>query len=100
MNNLDYLEGYRDPEAYDLEDGAYDADVPLTEQLAREMGSPLLDLACGTGTMAVRMALQGYSVTGLDIVPMLIDWAAQKAASQQASIEWKVADARTFRLDK
>jgi hypothetical protein len=30
MIEYDYLEGYRDPQAYDLEDGGYDADYPLT----------------------------------------------------------------------
>src|SRR5690349_17487376 len=30
-----YLEGYRDAQAYDVEEGDYDADYPLTEQLAR-----------------------------------------------------------------
>lgn len=28
----EYLEGYRDAEAYDVEEGGYDADYPLTEQ--------------------------------------------------------------------
>lgn len=30
----EYLEGYRDAQAYDLEEGGYDADYPLTVQLA------------------------------------------------------------------
>ena len=102
MRMLDYdpLEGYRNPQAYDLEDAGYVADRPLTEQLARALGSPLLDLACGTGTMAIYLAQQGYQVTGLDIIPEMIEWAAQKAASQGVSVEWVVADARAFHLQK
>ena len=100
MVEYDYLEGYRDPQAYDVADGGYDADVPLTEQLARSLGGPLLDLACGTGTMAIRLAQQGYQVTGVDIIPEMIEWAAQKAVSQAVSIDWVVADARTFHLGK
>jgi len=100
MLDYDPLEGYRDAQAYDLEDGDYVADVPLTEQLARTLGGPLLDLACGTGTMALRLAAQGYPVTGLDIVPEMIEWASQKAAAQGISVEWVVADARTFHLQK
>jgi len=96
----EYLEGYKDAQGYDLEDGGYDADYPLTEQLARECGDPLLDLACGTGTMAIRMAALSYQVTGVDIIPEMIDWATQKAAKQDVSIEWVVADARTFDLRK
>lgn len=100
MLENDYLEGYRDPQTYDVEEGDYDADYPLTEQLTRELGGPLLDLACGTGTMALRFAAQGYQVTGVDIIPEMIAWAAQKAAAQGAAVEWVVADARTFQLQK
>lgn len=96
----EYLEGYRDAQAYDVEDGDYDADYPLTAQLARELGGPLLDLACGTGTMAIRMARLGYEVTGVDIMPEMIAWASQKAQTQGVSIDWVVADARTFHLLK
>ena len=95
-----YLEGYRDAQAYDVEEGDDDAVYPLTEQLARELGGPLLDLACGTGTMAIRMAEQGYEVTGVDIMVEMIAGAQQKALKQGVSIEWKVADARTFHLQK
>jgi 2-polyprenyl-3-methyl-5-hydroxy-6-metoxy-1,4-benzoquinol methylase len=96
----EYLEGYRDAQAYDVEEGGDDADYPLTEQLARELGGPLLDLACGTGTMAIRLAEQGFQVTGVDIIPEMIAWASQKALTQGVSIEWVVADARTIQLHK
>jgi SAM-dependent methyltransferase len=100
MLDYDPLEGYKDAQAYDLEDGGYDADVPLIEQLARSLGGPLLDIACGTGTMALRLAAQGYQVTGLDMVPEMIEWAAHKAAVQCVSVTWVVADARTFQLQQ
>ena len=100
MLDYDPLEGYRDPEAYDVEDAGYDEDQPLTEQLARSLGGPLLDLACGTGTMAIHLARLGYQVTGLDIVPEMIAWATRKAAAQAVSVEWVLADARSFQLGK
>jgi SAM-dependent methyltransferase len=96
MIDYDYLEDYRDPQTYDLLEGDYDEDYSLTEQLARSLGGPLLDLACGTGTMAIRMAKLGYEVTGVDIIPEMIAWASQKAAAQGVSVEWVTADARTF----
>jgi 2-polyprenyl-3-methyl-5-hydroxy-6-metoxy-1,4-benzoquinol methylase len=34
------------------------------------------------------------------IIPEMIEWASQKAAKQGVSIEWVVADARTFHLQK
>jgi 2-polyprenyl-3-methyl-5-hydroxy-6-metoxy-1,4-benzoquinol methylase len=77
MDYSEYLEGYRDAQAYDVEEGGYDADYPFTEHLARELGGPLLDLACGTGTMAIRLAEQGFRVTGVDIIPEMIAWASE-----------------------
>ena len=62
MIDHDNLETLRDPQTYDLEDEGYYEDYPLTEQWARSLGGPLLDLACGTGRMALRMAAQGYQV--------------------------------------
>ena len=100
MTDPHYLEGYRDPQAYDLEEAGYVADIPITEQCAREFGGPLLDIACGTGTMAIRLAAQGYTVTGIDIIPEMIAWAAQKATAQNVAVEFAVADARTFHLNQ
>ena len=52
MIDHDNLEEFRDPQTYDLQDEGYYDDYPLTEQWARSLGGPLLDLACGTGRMA------------------------------------------------
>ena len=100
MIDHDNLEEFRDPQTYDLVDEGYYEDYTLTEQWARLLGGPLLDLACGTGRMALRMAELGYQVTGVDITPEMIGWARQKAAKQGVSIEWVVADARAFHLQK
>lgn len=100
MVDYDSLEEFRDPQTFDLEDEGYYDDLPLVEQWVHKLGGPLLDLACGTGRIALRMAEQGYQVTGVDIVPEMIDWARQKAARHGLSIEWVVADARTFQLQK
>jgi SAM-dependent methyltransferase len=100
MIDHDNLEEFRDPQTFDLEDEGYYDDWQLTEQWARALGGPLLDLACGTGRMALRLAAQGYQVTGVDITPEMIEWARRKATKQAISIEWVVADARTFQLQK
>ena len=100
MIDHDNLEEFRDAQIYDLQDEGYEDDYALTVQWARELGGPLLDLACGTGRMALRMAALGYQVTGVDITPEMIERARQKAAQQGASIEWVVADARNFHLQK
>jgi SAM-dependent methyltransferase len=46
------------------------------------------------------MAALGYQVTGVDITPEMIARARQKAVQQAVSIDWVVADARTFHLQK
>ncbi|HEX7737674.1 MAG TPA: class I SAM-dependent methyltransferase [Ktedonobacteraceae bacterium] len=100
MIDHDNLEDFRDGQLYDLQDEGYYDDYPLTEQWAHKLGGPLLDLACGTGRMALRMAELGYQVTGVDITPEMIARARQKAEQQAASIDWVVADARDFHLPK
>ena len=96
----DSFEEFRDPETYDVEVEAYDEDRPLIEQWVRLLGGPLLHLACGTGRVALRLAAQGYQVTGVDIMPEMIARARQKAAERAVSVEWVVADARTFQLQR
>src|SRR5579859_6804926 len=96
MIDHDNLEEFRDAQMYDLQDEGYEDDYALTAQWARSLGGPLLDLACGTGRMALRMAAQGYQVTGVDITPEMIARARQKAAQQAATIDWVLADALLY----
>jgi len=42
----------------------------------------ILDLATGTGSVALLLAAEGYHVTGIDIAPRMIDMAREKAARQ------------------
>lgn len=100
MIDHDNLDDFRDPETYDLECDSFAEDRPFMEEWARSIGGPLLDLACGTGRMAIHLALLGHEITGVDVVPEMIARARRKAAESAVSIEWVVADARSFRLDK
>src|SRR5664279_440981 len=102
MSLIDYdsYEEFRDPQTYDLICDAFNKDYAVIDEWARKLGSPLLDLACGTGRMSLRLAAQGYQVTGVDLIPEMIAWARQKAAARSLSVEWVVADAREFRLNR
>lgn len=100
MIDYDSFEEFRDPQTYDIVCDAFDEDYPVIEQWAQKLGGPLLDLACGTGRMAIHMALRGYAVTGVDIVPEMIALAREKAAARGVSVEWVVSDARTFQLQR
>lgn len=51
---------------HDVECGAYEADLPLWEELAGDTDGRVLDLGCGTGRVALHLALRGHLVTALD----------------------------------
>ncbi|MEP6999757.1 MAG: methyltransferase domain-containing protein, partial [bacterium] len=71
-------------EQYDLlyQDKNYDAEVALLERLFRAhdlKGTAVLDLGCGTGQHAIRLAQHGYEVTGVDRSPQMLRIARVKA---------------------
>jgi 2-polyprenyl-3-methyl-5-hydroxy-6-metoxy-1,4-benzoquinol methylase len=100
MLDYDSLEEFRDPLTYDVVCDPFNEDFTLMDQWAGKVGGPLLDVACGTGRMSIRLAAQGYSVTGVDVVPEMIGRAREKAAERQVAVEWVVSDARSFHLGK
>ena len=89
------LEEFSDPLNYDLEDPS-DTGVAFYRALANETGGPVLEIACGTGRVAIPIAEDGIPVTGLDVVPGMIERARRKAVGLPA--RWLVDDARTFVL--
>lgn len=55
----------------DLEDDPGDLDLYLA--LAARTGGPVLELAVGSGRLAVPLAQAGYQVTGVDLDPAMLD---------------------------
>jgi len=53
-------------------------DIPFYLQAARDYGSPLLELACGTGRLTIPLARAGFTITGLDLSPEMLAIAQQK----------------------
>ena len=47
--------------------------------IAKEKGQSILDIACGTGRVALRLAKTGVSVVGLDLAADMLAVAQQKA---------------------
>lgn len=62
-------------------------------RLGFEPGEPVLDVACGTGNLALPAARIGASVTGIDIAPNLIAEAKARAAADDLRITFDVGDA-------
>ena len=64
-------------------DIAYDETLEFFEQILSRLGKAprtVLDLACGTGSMTVRLARRGYQVTGVDISQEMLTVASDKLA--------------------
>lgn len=97
MDRTDYenLQEFKDPELYDLENQwAKDDDFFL--EMAKEIGGPILDIACGTGRLTRKLSEAGLEVIGLDIVPEMLGRA--RLLDENQSIKWIEADCRTFQL--
>ena len=78
MSQYDALAG-----SYDamMTDASYQKRVNWLERLFRKSRIPVrtvLDLACGTGSLARLLALRGYDVTAVDISPDMLSVAAEK----------------------
>ncbi len=58
----------------------------------------VLDLACGTGAMALRFAKMGCSVVGVDLSEDMIRVARQRAREMALDMEFIAEDAATMRL--
>ncbi|MBZ0309804.1 MAG: class I SAM-dependent methyltransferase [Anaerolineae bacterium] len=89
---------YEDPVLYDLENASFDPDGSFYLTLARQVGQPVLEIECGTGRITIPMAQQGIQMTGIDVVPAMLNHARSKASG--LSIRWVEVDARTFHLEQ
>jgi ubiquinone/menaquinone biosynthesis C-methylase UbiE len=61
-------------------------DAAFYERLARETGGSVLELACGTGRIALALA-EGFDITGVDISAGMLAVARGKAAGRPASVQ-------------
>jgi SAM-dependent methyltransferase len=83
---------------HDVECGAYEADLPLWEELAGRGDGPVLELGCGTGRVALHLARRGHRTIGLDRDPELL--AALESRGADLPLDTVEADARAFALDE
>jgi SAM-dependent methyltransferase len=88
----DYLHFFAEP----LEERA-DAETELIWRLLDlEPGMEVLDLACGHGRIANRLAERGCRVTGLDAVPVFLERARQDAAARGVPVAYVEGDMRSL----
>jgi SAM-dependent methyltransferase len=65
---------------------------------AKHAGRSVLELACSTGRVAIRLARGGASVVGLDLLPYMLEVARQKSVDI-ANVRWVEGNMRPFQLD-
>ncbi|HVV00781.1 MAG TPA: methyltransferase domain-containing protein, partial [Verrucomicrobiae bacterium] len=86
------------------ESGDFGQIAPSIEQVAEEFmerqglrpGMRVLDVACGTGNLAVIAAKHGCNTSGVDIAANLLAQARARAAKAGLPIEYKEGDAEAL----
>ena len=60
----------------------------------------VLELACGTGRIAIPLAVKGAQVSGIDNSPSMIEQGRRNARGAGVEIDWIVGDMRQFDLGR
>ncbi len=85
---------------YDANAQGVPGDIDFYLGLAQEAhaaGQPVLELACGTGRVAIPIAREGVQVVGLDRSPAMLAIAREKSAGL-GNVRWVEGDMRDFDL--
>lgn len=85
---------------HEVECGGYAADLELWDQLTREAAGPVVELGCGSGRVALRLARQDHDVTGVDNDPELVAELRRRAAAAEVAVEAVVADVRELDIGR
>jgi ubiquinone/menaquinone biosynthesis C-methylase UbiE len=101
VRQIDDLQAFKARSRAIWMDGDYSRVGRLTEKAANDFisrlrltpGMKVLDVACGTGNLAIPAANAGGIVTGIDIAPNLLDQARTRAAREMLDIRFEEGDA-------
>ena len=69
------------------------------ERLNLKPGMKVLDVACGTGNLALPAARAGATVTGVDLAPNLVEQARENAKREGLNIQFDEGDAEALPYD-
>ena len=88
-------------EIYDEWAAAMTEDVAFYVELARQADGPIVELAVGTGRVAIPVALEtGSPILGIDSSPAMLDLARRAAADASVEVELREGDMRELSLDE
>ena len=71
----------------------------FVERLDIKPGMKVLDVACGSGNLAVNAAQKGADVTGIDIADNLVESAKKRAEALGLDIKFEQGDAEALPYD-
>lgn len=83
---------------YDIEHAHFDEDLDLYTNFAELCGSPLLELACGSGRLLVPLARQGYELTGVDSSGRMLELAQEALEQAAVAVQCKLVQENMSRL--
>jgi ubiquinone/menaquinone biosynthesis C-methylase UbiE len=89
-------------ELYDLSVPDWPGEMEFYRRLAAQAtaaGLPVLEIACGTGRIAVRLAQDGARLVGVDHSADMLEIARRKSAGMP-NLRWIEGDMRSFKLDE
>ncbi|GIV95536.1 MAG: type 12 methyltransferase [Herpetosiphonaceae bacterium] len=66
---------------YDADVAGFSADIAVYRDLARQTGGPILELMCGSGRILLPLALEGYTLTGVDLAAPMLELARARLAA-------------------
>jgi SAM-dependent methyltransferase len=88
---------------YDWEHAAFLDDLPLYLGVAKRVGGPILDAACGSGRLALPLGQSGYEVVAVDSSAAMLTLAEEKLA-RDAALAKRIClvrgDLRSMRLGR
>ena len=85
---------------HEVECGGYAADLSVWERLAVAADGPVLELGCGTGRVALRLASRNKEVWAVDADASLISALRARAAAHGLAVRAVCADVRTLDLGR
>jgi ubiquinone/menaquinone biosynthesis C-methylase UbiE len=88
-------------ERYDEWSAEMTADVPFYVELAGQSDGPIVELAVGSGRVAIPVAeATGQPVLGIDTSPAMLAQARERAAAAGVELELREGDMRALALDE
>lgn len=100
MDGDDSLEGFLAKEKQGLQKRTETEVDGVVKLLNLEKGQSVLDVPCGYGRHSIELAKRGYQVSGYDINKTHLEIAKERAAQQEATVEFKEQNMITIKDDQ